>query len=177
MTSPPSPTSAPCRHEAFPPIAAPHAHTLILGSMPGAASLHENAYYAHPRNLFWSFIEHVLAIPATLPYDERCAALAARGYALWDVLAACRRPGSLDQAIERDSIEVNDFASFLATHPYIERIFFNGGYAEQVFRRHALPTLQSAASVPALFRLPSTSPANASIPLARKRAAWEALAR
>lgn len=164
------------RRSAFPPVAAPHAHTLILGSMPGQASLAAGQYYAHPRNLFWPFVERILGIPCAAPYTERCEALARQGYALWDVLGACRRAGSLDQAIEAESIEVNDFAAFLAAHTQVDRIFFNGGYAERTFRRHALPQLDGMA-LPALTGLPSTSPANASIPYAIKLQAWAGIAR
>lgn len=161
------------RLEGFPPIASPHAHTLILGSMPGAASLAAGEYYAHPRNAFWPIVCAVLGIAPTLPYAERARELAARGYALWDVLGACRRKGSLDADIEADSIEVNDFPVFFATHPAIARVFFNGTAAEACFRRHV------AASVarPLRYRrLPSTSPANASRSAAAKLDAWREIA-
>lgn len=161
------------RLEGFPPIAAPHAHTLILGSMPGAASLAAGEYYAHPRNAFWPIICAVLEIAPTLPYAERARELAAHGYALWDVLGACRRKGSLDADIETDSIEVNDFPAFFAAHPAIARVFFNGATAEACFRRDV------AASVarPLRYRrLPSTSPANAGWSAAAKLEAWREIA-
>jgi len=166
--------------EGFPPIAASHAHTLILGSMPGSASLAAKRYYAHPRNAFWPIVGEVLGIDPALPYAQRAALLAARGYALWDVLGACRRAGSLDTAIERASMQANAFLPFLIEHPAIDRIFFNGGAAEQIFRRQVAPQLTSALALdqlPSMHRLPSTSPANASIPIARKLAAWREIAR
>lgn len=164
------------RLEGFPPIAAADAHTLILGSMPGAASLAAGEYYAHPRNGFWTIVCAVLGIDATLPYAERARGFAERGYALWDVLGACRRQGSLDARIEADSIEVNDFAGFFAAHPHIERVFFNGTTAEACFRRHVAPGLGVRFGVDCR-RLPSTSPANASITYAAKLAAWQEIAR
>jgi hypoxanthine-DNA glycosylase len=164
------------RLQAFPPIAATAAHTLILGSMPGAASLAAGQYYAHPRNLFWPIVAAVLGIDPDQPYAVRAAQLAAHGFALWDVLAACRRAGSLDAQIERDSMEVNDFAAFLGAHRHIARIFFNGGTAERLFRRHVAPGLDGDRPL-ALHRLPSTSPANAAIPYAAKLAAWRSIAR
>lgn len=164
------------RLQAFPPIAATTAHTLILGSMPGAASLAAGQYYAHPRNLFWPIVGAVLGINPGQPYAARAAHLAASGFALWDVLAACRRAGSLDAQIERDSMEVNDFAAFLDAHRHIGRIFFNGGTAERLFRRHVAPDLDGDRPL-ALHRLPSTSPANAAIPYAAKLAAWRGIAR
>jgi double-stranded uracil-DNA glycosylase len=163
------------RLEGFPPISAAIAHTLILGSMPGAASLAASRYYAHPRNLFWPIIDTVLSIDASEPYAERTRALAERGFALWDVLGACRRAGSLDIHIEQASVEINDFHSFLAHHPRLTRIFFNGATAEQLFRRHVVPTLDPARRL-SLIRLPSTSPANASVPYAAKLSAWKRLA-
>lgn len=162
------------RLEAFPPIIAPRAHTLILGSMPGVASLVAGQYYAHPRNLFWPLVESILGIRATAPYADRTAALAERGYALWDVLATCVRPGSLDADIDPATAEVNDFADFFATHPGIVRVFFNGKQAEKLFRRKAITILPGERTL-RMHGLPSTSPANASIPLERKLAAWRAI--
>src|SRR5690554_5999342 len=94
------------RLQAFPPVANDDAHTLILGSMPGTASLTAGQYYAHPRNLFWPIVGELLGFDPSAPYTARIAALSARGYALWDVLSGCRRAGSLDSAIEADSLEI-----------------------------------------------------------------------
>lgn len=165
------------RLQAFPPAVTPAAHTLILGSMPGVASLSAEQYYAHPRNLFWPIVADVLGLAHDLAYEARIAALTQRGYALWDVLSGCRRDGSLDSAIEADSMEINDFPTFLDAHPAIDRVFFNGSFAAQLFRRRVLPMLGLRAQHLELTRLPSTSPANASIPPATKRAAWAAILR
>ena len=162
------------RLEGLPPIAAATAHTLILGSMPGAASLAAQAYYAHPRNLFWPIVAEVLGIDAALPYAERTRRFAEQGFALWDVLAACRRSGSLDARIEAESIEVNDFGPFFVAHPGIRRVFFNGATAEHCFRRRVAARIAGGAF--AGRRLPSTSPANASIPYVAKLAAWREIA-
>ncbi len=91
------------RVQSFPPIAAPGARLLILGSMPGAASLAAGQYYAHPRNAFWPILAALCHFPADAPYAARVAALQAAGVAVWDVLQSCVRPGSLDTAIERSS--------------------------------------------------------------------------
>lgn len=156
----------------FAPIVAPQAHTLILGSMPGRDSLRAARYYAHPRNAFWPIVLALLDAPPDLDYDARIALLRLHGFALWDVLAECVRPGSLDTAIDPASIVPNDIAGLLAGQPRIGRVFLNGGTADALFRRHVLPTLPRAVSV---TRLPSTSPAHAGLPLAAKREAWRVI--
>lgn len=154
----------------FPPIAAPDATRLILGSMPGKASLRANEYYAHPRNAFWPIMGELFGAGPDLRYAHRVRVLRTAGIAVWDVLASCTRRGSLDSDIDEDSIVANDFAWFLRTHRRIQRVFFNGAKAEQSFRRHVLPGL--ALATLHLERLPSTSPANASWSHARKLRAW-----
>ncbi|MDY6984573.1 MAG: DNA-deoxyinosine glycosylase [Pseudomonadota bacterium] len=160
-----------CIHS-FPPLSAPGATILILGTMPGVASLAASQYYAHPRNAFWHMIEAVLDIPLTLPYEERCRRVVARNIAVWDVLKTCTRSGSLDSAIEKDSIVTNDFAGFFAQHPHIQLICLNGTKAAEVWRRHIVPDLPPAIAAVPTQRLPSTSPAHAGMPLATKIARW-----
>lgn len=163
----------------FPPVARPDARLLILGSMPGAASLAAGQYYAHPRNAFWSIIGELSGAPAGSSYARRTAALCAARIALWDVIASCRRRGSLDAAIEHGSVQFNDFAHFFAHHPRIGCVAFNGGTAEALFRRHVLPGLSARlrARTLRLVRLPSTSPAYAGLAPAGKRARWHQLLR
>jgi double-stranded uracil-DNA glycosylase len=160
------------RVHGFPPIAAADASLLVLGSMPGKASLRANQYYAHPRNAFWQIIESLFGIDRTLPYEVRCAQLMAQRIAIWDVLQTCTRSGSLDSDIERSSIIANDFPAFFAAHPDIRAIYFNGAMAEQVFRRYATDFLPEALQRLPTVRLPSTSPANATYSFDRKLAAW-----
>lgn len=159
------------RVRSFPPVSAPDARVLVLGSMPGEASLAAGEYYAHPRNLFWPIMGVLAGAHPALPYERRIDVLRASGIALWDVMASCVRPGSLDASIRPASVVANDFAAFLATHPSIAAIFFNGATAETAFRRHALPTLAAA---PPMQRLPSTSPAHAALGFEAKLEAWRA---
>lgn len=156
-------------------IEPPAARLLILGSMPGQASLAQQQYYAHPRNQFWPIWSQLLSLPPELSYCERLAALHQRGILLWDLIAACERPGSLDQAIRPDSIELNDLAGLLARQPQLQAIAFNGQKAAQLFERRVLPSL--APPLPPRFRLPSTSPANAGQTFADKLQAWQVLLR
>ena len=101
----------------FPPVARRDARVLILGSMPSEASLAEGFYYAHPANAFWWLLAGALgrAVPEGVAARRRL--LFEHRIALWDVVHRCRRRGSLDAAIERGSLRLNDFAGFLARHP------------------------------------------------------------
>lgn len=157
----------------FAPIADEASELLILGSMPGKASLLAGEYYAHPRNGFWRIMAALFEIDAAAPYERRVAALRKRRIALWDVLASCTRATSLDSDIDDSSIAVNDFARFLGSHAKIRSICFNGAKAEQLYRGHVLPMLTSAGEL-RYHRLPSTSPAHAAMSHAAKVEAWRA---
>jgi len=157
----------------FPPVASSAARVLILGSMPGKASLQAAQYYAHRQNALWRIMGDLLGAGPALPYAQRLEKLGASGVALWDVIAACERSGSLDSAIVDSSVCANDFSAFFAVHHSIERVFFNGGAAEASFRRHVLRELPGMNLQ--LVRLPSTSPAHATRSYAEKLAAWSAI--
>lgn len=159
----------------FPPIENSRARSLILGSMPGGASLAAGRYYAHPQNLFWRILLDLLGAKPDLSYAARIRLLKANGIALWDVLESCVREGSLDSSIEEETIVVNDFASFYRSHPRIRRVFFNGAKAEASYRRYVAPSVEAAGAKREYLRLPSTSPAHASLSFAQKRKAWGAV--
>lgn len=163
------------RVRSFDPIADRNAEILILGSMPGRASLAAGQYYAHAQNVFWRIVLDLLEIDARSPYQSRVEALKSARIAVWDVLQSCVRKGSLDTMIEKETEVANDFKTFFRTHRRITRVFFNGAKAEASFRRHIFRELDRG---PAIFvRLPSTSPANASLSFARKLGAWRAILR
>jgi len=155
----------------FPPIAARNARVLVLGSMPSEASLAAHEYYAFRHNQFWRIAGELCGVAPDASYARRKAALKRRRIALWDVVAKCVRPGSLDASIREDSIRVNDFAAFLAAHPQIRRVCFNGRKAESAWRRHVLPSLPATRKLE--YRLlPSTSPAHAGMGYRSKLRAW-----
>jgi hypoxanthine-DNA glycosylase len=148
------------------PVIDERARLLVLGSFPSEASLAAQQYYAHPRNQFWPLLSALWGVDlAAQPYDARVAAVRERGLAIWDVYARCRRPGSLDSAIEAS--KPNDLAAAIAAAPRLAGIAHNGGEsarAMRITRGFGLP----------VWRLPSTSPANASWSFERKLAAWRA---
>jgi hypoxanthine-DNA glycosylase len=151
----------------LPPVIQSDTRLLVLGSFPGAASLAAGEYYAHPRNHFWPLLSALWKTELrTLSYGERLAEMLRHGLGLWDVYAACRREGSLDQAIE--DAEYNDFASLRGLAPGLHAVAHNGGESARAMRH-------LAACGYSVQRLPSTSPANASWSFERKLAAWRAL--
>ncbi len=155
----------------FPPIANRKARVLVLGSMPSEASLAAGQYYAFRHNQFWRITGDLCGFDPAASYARRKAALRKAGIALWDVVGSCTRKGSLDAAIVEDSIRVNDFAAFLAAHPAVRRVCFNGRKAESAWRRRVGPALSSSLRLE--YRLlPSTSPAHAGMSYRAKLRAW-----
>ncbi|MGH3967422.1 MAG: DNA-deoxyinosine glycosylase [Mycobacterium sp.] len=157
--------------EGFPPVVDDSARILILGSFPSVQSLAARQYYANRRNAFWPITAELFDFDETAPYRTRLAALQSHGIALWDVLHKCRRVGSADSKIDRNSLVINDFGQLLAGCPGITKVFFNGQTAATLFQRLV------RADPPLCYRvLPSTSPARA-MRAGEKLAAWRALAR
>jgi len=156
----------------FPPIARRDARVLILGSLPGRKSLEMQQYYAHPRNAFWKLIGSIFDADGSLPYTRRVRILTQHGIAVWDVLAAAERPGSLDSSIVHRSALANDFEKFFRSHPRIRHVFFNGRKAEEMYRRFVLPKLGPDFDGIHYECLPSTSPAHAGMTFAKKLERW-----
>lgn len=162
--------------ESFPPQIGDACRLLILGTAPSVRSLALQQSYAHPQNLFWPLMGELFDAGPQLAYAERIARLHARGVGIWDVLARCERPGSLDSSIVRSSEIANDIPGLLMRQPGIRAIALNGGKAQQSFRR--LVTGRHDSGLPrdvVLLDLPSTSPANASISRTEKRERWRVL--
>ena len=141
------------RIEGYAPVADANSRLLVLGTMPSVESLRAGFYYAHPRNAFWRILADVVGAPLPQTTAEKQALALENGVALWDVLRACTRRGSLDSAIR--NAEANDFAAFFRDHARIERVLFNGAAAQRLFLRLCPGALAGRASA----RLPSTSPA------------------
>ena len=157
----------------FPPISSPSALVLVLGSLPGRLSLERGEYYANRQNAFWRIIGS--GIPdLPLDYASRVAALIERRVAVWDVLAAATRSGSLDASIAEDAIP-NNFRALFHAHPNIKLICFNGATAARLYDRHVLSTLTEAQRSLPRERLPSTSGANASVSVTEKTSRWSVI--
>lgn len=153
---------------AFAPVVDAETRLLILGSLPGDASLAAGQYYAHPQNGFWRLVGGVIERDlVAMPYEERLRALAEAKIGLWDVVAGAERVGSLDTAIRAP--EYADLVGRVGALPRLRAIAFNGGKAAKDGRR-----LLAATTGLSLIDLPSSSPAHAR-PLAEKAAAWSAL--
>jgi len=156
---------------AFAPVVAPSTRLLILGSLPGDASLKAEQYYAHPQNGFWRLVGGVVGRDLHLmPYPHRLEALTAAGIGLWDVIATAERAGSLDAAIRLP--QAADLVGLIASLPNLKAIAFNGATAARVGRR----TLPGVADTLDLIDLPSSSPAYTR-PLSEKASAWSILRR
>ena len=151
------------------PVYAPSTRLLVLGSFPGVRSLAQQQYYGHPQNHFWKILSVLWGVdmPA-MPYAARCEAALHHGLGLWDVYAQCERAGSLDSAI-RNAV-VNDFAALRTSCPQLQAIAHNG--AESFKHMPRVAAALGAGNGIAFYRLPSTSPANASWSFERKLAAW-----
>ena len=142
---------------------------LILGSLPGEASLVARRYYAHPQNQFWRLLGSALGEPlAELPYQQRLERLAQRGVALWDVVGEALRRGSLDGALRE--VSANPLAGFVERHPRLAAIAFNGQTAARLGRR----ALGEAAAPSLMIDLPSSSAAY-TLGFAEKAARWAVL--
>jgi TDG/mug DNA glycosylase family protein len=153
---------------AFDPVVDANTRLLILGSLPGDASLKAGQYYAHPQNAFWRLVGGVVRQDlAALPYPDRLEALKAAGVGLWDVIASAQRPGSLDAAIR--NAEAADLNRLIDRLPALRTVAFNGGTAARLGRRRL-----AARTDVTLIDLPSSSPAY-TLPLAEKAIAWSTL--
>ena len=153
-------------------MATENTRMLVLGSFPSVTSLARQQYYAHPQNAFWRILQ---AIWPSSPYEisassyqNRIDWMLEKGLGLWDVYASCEREGSLDSAIKAP--QVNDLADLKRRCPNLQLIAHNGGESF----RHA--NITRALGLP-VYRLPSTSPANASWNFERKLAAWREVVR
>ncbi|WP_321914737.1 MULTISPECIES: DNA-deoxyinosine glycosylase [unclassified Paraburkholderia] len=154
----------------FDPVVDAHTRVLILGSLPGEASLAHQQYYAHKQNKFWHLVGEVIGRNLVdMDYAARLDTLLENRFGLWDVVAQARRAGSLDSQI-RDHA-ANDLIALIEALPNLSTIAFNGGTAAKI----GVKALGECGDRYRLLRLPSSSPAHASVPYAEKLAVWRQL--
>ncbi|HEY9101134.1 DNA-deoxyinosine glycosylase [Chitinimonas sp.] len=157
------------RKRSFPPVVDSQTRLLILGSLPGDASLAKAQYYGHPQNKFWELVGAVIHVDLrALPYEARLASLLAHGIGLWDVIAEAERKGSLDASI-RDE-QPNSIMELVYSLPALKAVAFNGGTAARIGRQQ----LKQLDGSIILFDLPSSSPAHA-VRFEQKAQKWAAI--
>ncbi len=152
----------------FKPVVDKQAKLLILGSMPSVKSLEYQEYYGHPNNAFWFIMGALFDFDRNSVYADRCRIIKKAGIAIWDVIGTCVRPGSLDASIDKSSIEANDFTGFFNKYRKIQHVFFNGATAAKTFKQYVVDVPENLI----FTRLPSTSPAHASMSKQQKIDYW-----
>ena len=163
----------------FAPVGSSLPTVLILGSLPGVASIQEQQYFAHPRNQFWSIMAMMAEFEVNSSYPHRVNCLTQHGVMLWDVVHSAYREGSLDSNIKTSGLQVNTFSELLDSNS-IQLIAFNGAAAEKYFIKYALPDLSQggidSSMLPEMIKMPSTSPANAGMSFEQKLSKWRLIA-
>jgi TDG/mug DNA glycosylase family protein len=158
--SPKRPSSSP---SAIPDVLAPGLRVLFCGINPGRVSAAAGAHFANPRNDFWRLLHDAGFTPRLLRPDEQFDALA---FGIGITNAASRTtPGSGDlrrgdfagavERLERLARELRPtWIGFVGKEAY------RGAFGE----RAALGLQERTLTETRLFVLPSTSPANATVP-------------
>lgn len=158
------------------PIIGRKPRIIILGSMPSIISINASQYYANPRNLFWMVLADLFDIDIHCSYESKVKQVQQLPIIIWDTLKSCHREGSLDSKILSTDLETNDIGALLKQFPTVQAIAFNGGASAKYFDRLIKPKLSKDQNVE-LFKMPSTSPANAGMKQQLKLDIWRGLCR
>ncbi|MEE0830970.1 MAG: DNA-deoxyinosine glycosylase [Longicatena sp.] len=148
----------------FEPVIAKDTEILILGSMPSVTSLTKKEYYGFAHNRFWKVMSQIYQMPIDT-YEEKLNIITSQKLALWDVIHACEREGSLDSAIHNEI--VNPIDQLLYQYPSIHTIICNGKKSYQTYMKYFKHLNIKVVS------LPSTSNANAIWKLDQLCAVWK----
>lgn len=154
--------------DGFKPLLGDQPNVLILGTMPSVQSLKTQQYYGHPRNAFWWIMSELCGFDVSLAYIDQVDLILKNKIAVWDVIASCHRPGSLDSKIDQSTVTPNPISALLEDYPSLSLIGFNGQAAEKLFKKHNDVTHWHGD----LVVLPSTSPANAALTKENKLSSW-----
>tara|TARA_R110002072_G_scaffold1130_10_gene9469 strand:+ start:40370 stop:40888 length:519 start_codon:yes stop_codon:yes gene_type:complete len=152
----------------FKPLLGEAPKVLILGTMPSVQSLKTQQYYGHPRNAFWWIMSELCGFDNALSYSEKVSLILKHNIAVWDVIASCYRPGSLDSKIDQNTVTLNCLSELLEKYPSIQLIAFNGQAAEKLYKKFIDENDWQGDKV----ILPSTSPANAALTKENKLIKW-----
>ncbi len=149
----------------FEPVFDEHSTVLILGTFPSVKSREQGFYYGHPQNRFWKILAALFqeAVPETI--EAKKSFLLRHGIAVWDVVSSCDIVGSSDSSIK--NVVPADLSRVLDAAP-IEKIFANGGKAYSLYQKYAFPLTGRE-----VFKLPSSSPANARWQMEQLTEAWK----
>lgn len=151
-------------YHTFGPVYDEKSRILVLGSFPSVKSREIQFYYGHPQNRFWKVIAAVSREDVPKTIEEKRAFLLRNHIALWDVIESCDIIGSADSSIK--NVVPNDMEVILQKAP-IRAIFANGDKAYRLFLKYCQKDGQ-----PEVYKLPSTSPANAAWSVERLTEYW-----
>ena len=132
---------------------------LILESFLSVKTREYGFYYGHPQNRFWPLMSLLLDESLPKNIDEKKDLLLKHGVALYDAIYQCDILGSSDASIQK-VIPAN--LTDIVKETEIQRVFCNGTVSYQCYKKYHAPILKMDA-----FKLPSTSPANASYLLSK----------
>lgn len=151
----------------FGPVYDAESQILILGSMPSVKSRQQQFYYGHPQNRFWKVLAAVYGETAPETIAAKRKFLLRNHVALWDVIESCDIIGSSDSSIR--NVKENDMRVILDSAD-IQAVFLNGGKAYALFEKYCAQYFRQGGS--RIYKLPSTSPANAAWSTERLTQAW-----
>lgn len=152
----------------FEPVYSDRSKALILGTWPSPKSFEMGFYYGHKQNRFWPLIAALTGRDRPETIEERKRLILDSGLALWDTIESCTIEGASDASI-RD-VEARDIGWLLEKAP-IEAVFCNGTKAYEVFTKQ-----HGDVGLP-VYKMPSTSPANAAWSFEKLLKAWDPLRR
>ena len=139
----------------FSPVFNSNSKILILGSFPSIKSRADGFFYGNPQNRFWKIISKITNNQLPTNIIEKKNLLLNNHIALWDVIKFCDIESSKDSSIR--NVTPNDL-SVILNSSNIHIIYTNGNMAYNLYIKY----LKNIYNIN-IQKLPSTSPANASV--------------
>ncbi len=141
----------------FGPIFDETSRVLMLGTLPSPKAREVGIPYGHPQNRFWPVLAALFGEPVPASNDERRSLALRNHVAIWDVIEECDIEGASDASIR--NVKPADLTRVL-DHAPIRAIFCTGAKSAELYRKYD----EERYGRPCI-KLPSTSPANASMRL------------